>query len=404
MDSQQVSPVLSVMTTPRPRAVSLIKLLARYARKDALDYLQRAELDRNRTSVGAWANTVSSVVTLEQEKGMQRSATAPAWVGHPPRFRAAERLRLVLTNGCNYSCVFCHNEGALPTQLSAATFLSLDMARFFASAGDRAGIKTIKLTGGEPLLWRDGQLRITDLVARLREDVGSGIDVSLTTNGQLLGSLAHPLKDSGLRRVTVSVHTLDPSVFRREISASGSPEHQLRAIEAAATAGLLVKANVVVLPETIPEVPQLCRELFRRGVSVVRLYRALWAPYSPRHPAMRVDDAELVELAFRASGRPRTATATDYLCEFLASRDSHAQFSVQVEGTHGTIELDRMPIDPSRNPSRQEGVYALRIGPEGDLHSRLFSPGVDLKGYYEDGDIDSAAAALVTAGRGLADG
>ena len=75
------------------------------------------------------------------------------------------------------------------------------------------GIKKIRITGGEPLL-RKGVVDFVREVARLRDSDGEPLDIAITTNGHLLADMAQPLKDAGLRRVTVSMDAVDPDRFR----------------------------------------------------------------------------------------------------------------------------------------------------------------------------------------------
>ncbi|OGR94666.1 MAG: cyclic pyranopterin phosphate synthase MoaA [Elusimicrobia bacterium RBG_16_66_12] len=154
--------------------------------------------------------------------------------------RRIDYLRLSVTDRCNLRCVYC-----LPAQgasfspredvLSPAEIERL--ARVFAGAG----ISNVRLTGGEPLVRPD----IVEVVERLARVPGIG-DLSLSTNGVLLGALARPLARAGLRRVNISLDSLDEERFRA-VTRFGRLDEVRAGIDAALAAGLSpVKLNVVV--------------------------------------------------------------------------------------------------------------------------------------------------------------
>jgi GTP 3',8-cyclase len=152
-------------------------------------------------------------------------------------------LRIAITDRCNYKCVYCRtgNEGALYGDLPFADYLR--MARVFAGLG----IKKVRLTGGEPLL-RKGIVQFVRDLSELRSADGLPLEIALTTNGHLLAELAQPLKDAGLRRVTVSMDAVDPERFARITRVPNGYERVLAGIRAAKRAGLdPVKVNCVLL-------------------------------------------------------------------------------------------------------------------------------------------------------------
>jgi cyclic pyranopterin phosphate synthase len=124
--------------------------------------------------------------------------------------RAISDLRISVTDRCNYKCVYCRtgNGGTLYGDLPFADYLR--MARVLAGLG----IKKIRITGGEPLL-RKGVVEFVRELSQLRGADGEPLELALTTNGHLLAELAQPLKDAGLRRVTVSMDAVDPDRFAR---------------------------------------------------------------------------------------------------------------------------------------------------------------------------------------------
>jgi cyclic pyranopterin phosphate synthase len=149
--------------------------------------------------------------------------------------RPISNLRLSLTPKCNLSCIYCHREGENASEgpLSAAEIAEvLRVAAGF-------GIRSVKFTGGEPLLRPD--------LIEIVKSVPAGMESSLTTNGTLLAGLAADLKQAGLRRVNVSIDSLDPATYRK-IAGTDRLSDVLEGIDAALATGLTpVKLNMVVL-------------------------------------------------------------------------------------------------------------------------------------------------------------
>ncbi|WP_395504519.1 GTP 3',8-cyclase MoaA [Ectopseudomonas hydrolytica] len=152
------------------------------------------------------------------------------------RFR---NLRISLTAACNYACTYCVPDGkrlvAAQDELSAEA-----MARGVAYLIEAAGIERLRITGGEPLV-------STRLDPFLRQVSQLGLDdISLTTNGQLLERKLPLLVECGIRRLNVSLDTLDPSAFR-SIARGGDLATVLAGMEAAREAGMKIKVNMVPL-------------------------------------------------------------------------------------------------------------------------------------------------------------
>ena len=155
--------------------------------------------------------------------------------------RPIDYLRISVTDRCNLRCVYC-----MPTDgirlMPHADILSYEEIRGIAKTAAELGISKIRITGGEPLV-RSG---LPGLIAMLAE-IKAIDDISLTTNGILLAGYAAELKAAGLRRVNVSLDTLDTVKFNR-ICRNGRLKDVLEGIKAARTAGLNpVKINMVVM-------------------------------------------------------------------------------------------------------------------------------------------------------------
>jgi GTP 3',8-cyclase len=158
--------------------------------------------------------------------------------------RPVRDLRVSVTDRCNFRCVYCMPKEVFGRDypfLPRAELLTFEeierLARVFAGLG----VEKIRLTGGEPLLRRDLEI-LVGLLARI-----DGLDLTLTTNGALLGRKAEALKGAGLNRITVSLDSLDDDVFRAMNDVDFPVTRVLEGIDAALAAGLApVKVNVVV--------------------------------------------------------------------------------------------------------------------------------------------------------------
>jgi cyclic pyranopterin phosphate synthase len=150
-------------------------------------------------------------------------------------------VRMSVTDRCDLRCRYCMAERM--TFLPRKDVLSLEEIVDLADIFIARGVKRIRLTGGEPLV-RKG---IDQLVGRLGERIGHGLDeLTMTTNGTQLAPAAKALFDSGIRRVNVSLDSRDPQRFRH-ITRRGDLAQVLGGIEAAASAGLRIKINMVAL-------------------------------------------------------------------------------------------------------------------------------------------------------------
>lgn len=150
-------------------------------------------------------------------------------------------LRLSVTDRCDLRCQYCMPEKM--QFLPRAEVLSLEELHRVALAFIARGVTKIRLTGGEPLVRRD----MMDLVRALGRKVGDGLDeLTLTTNGTRLPEFAEDLRGAGVRRINVSLDTLDPARFE-ELSRRDRLAQVLDGIAAAKAAGLSVKINTVAL-------------------------------------------------------------------------------------------------------------------------------------------------------------
>ena len=154
--------------------------------------------------------------------------------------RKIHYLRISVTDRCNLRCLYCMPR-ARTKLLKREEILSFEEIFSFTGTAVEQGIDKVRITGGEPLVRKN----IVHLV-RLLAGIDGIRDLSLTTNGILLKDFAKPLKDAGLKRVNISLDTVDPERYRK-ITRMGEIRNVMEGIDAAERAGLLpIKINCVV--------------------------------------------------------------------------------------------------------------------------------------------------------------
>lgn len=170
-----------------------------------------------------------------------------------PFGRAVTYLRVSVTDRCDFRCTYCMSEHM--TFLPKPEILTLEELDQVASAFVAKGVRKLRLTGGEPLVRRDVMTLIRNLGRHL--DSGTLDELTLTTNGSQLTKYAADLYAAGVRRINVSLDTLDEANFAR-ITRWGRLQQVLDGIKAATRAGLKVKINTVALKgENEAEIPAL---------------------------------------------------------------------------------------------------------------------------------------------------
>lgn len=159
-----------------------------------------------------------------------------------PFERRISYLRVSVTDRCDFRCVYCMAEDM--TFLPKAEVLSLEELERLCGAFIDLGVRKLRLTGGEPLVRRNIMELIRNLGRRLD---GGGLDeLTLTTNGSQLARFADELVEAGVKRINVSLDTLNPDKFA-EITRWGRLQQVLDGLDAAKKAGLQVKINAVAL-------------------------------------------------------------------------------------------------------------------------------------------------------------
>ena len=295
--------------------------------------------------------------------------------------RSLRDLRISVTDRCNFRCVYC-----MPKAVFGADYQFLDRkeilsfeeiaraARIFAGLG----VEKIRLTGGEPLVRRNLEQLIEQL-ARI-----PGLDLTLTTNGSLLQRKARALRDAGLRRVTVSLDSLDETVFQRLNDVDFPVAKVLEGIEAAAAAGLSpVKINMVVKRgENKDSILPMAR-FFRGTGHILRFIEYMDVGHTN---GWRMDDVVTAREIISAIDRemplePLDPNYTGEVAERWRYRDGSGEIGVIASVTQAFC----------RDCTR------IRLSTEGKLYTCLFATqGHDLRALLRDGATDPEIQAAVS--------
>jgi cyclic pyranopterin phosphate synthase len=181
-----------------------------------------------------------------------------------PFGRAISYLRVSVTDRCDFRCVYCMAENM--SFLPKSEILSLEELDRLCSAFIARGVRKLRLTGGEPLVRRGIMTLVDSLSRHLRS--GQLDELTLTTNGSQLEKYARDLRATGIRRINVSLDTLDAEKFHT-ITRWGALDKVLAGIEAAQSAGLRIKINAVALKGVNEdEFPELLEWAHGRGMDL----------------------------------------------------------------------------------------------------------------------------------------
>ncbi|MCV3764337.1 GTP 3',8-cyclase MoaA [Rhizobium sp. TRM95796] len=191
-----------------------------------------------------------------------REAAAPPMID--PFGRMVSYLRVSVTDRCDFRCTYCMAEKMV--FLPKKDLLTLEELERLCSAFIDKGVKKLRLTGGEPLV-RHNIMHLIRALGRKIKD-GSLEELTLTTNGSQLSRFASELVDNGVRRINVSIDTLDPDKFR-QITRTGDLAKVLEGVDAAQKAGLKIKINAVGLKDfNDRELPEIMRWAHGRGMDM----------------------------------------------------------------------------------------------------------------------------------------
>lgn len=291
----------------------------------------------------------------------------PVLPARPPAEVAAPRLaRVSLTDRCDLACVYCR-----PHRHDGYVERRLDMEAWRALVGGLAlaGIRRVRITGGEPLLHPE----LADFVRHVAS-IPEIEDVALTTNGTRLAALARPLREAGLARLNVSIDTLDPARFFR-MTRGGRLADVLRGLDAAQAAGFSsIKLNtVVVRGENDEEIEPIVRWAWARGF-VPRLLEVMRIGEGANLADRVVPGAELrARLAHLVLDEPARREPERGPAKYLRARHDPRLRVGFITGTSDTFckGCDRMRVasDGTIRPclAKNDGVLAGDLARDGDV-------------------------------------
>lgn len=288
--------------------------------------------------------------------------------------RTISYLRISVTDRCDLRCRYCMAEDM--TFMPRRNLLSTDELVGIAHHFIDRGIDTIRLTGGEPLTRKD----IDDVARRIGERLGYGLRaLNLTTNATLLDQHARALADAGVRRVNISLDTLDPIDFAY-ITRGGSMDAVLRGIAAARDAGLSIRINMVAMAgfndHMLPDMLDFCEDGgFDLGL------------------------IESMPMGDTGSYRPRSHVAMD---EFLApiTRDAIVEpIDHKTPGPARWMRIKgrniRIGLIAPISHNFCDGCNRIRMGADGKVHGCLgHDAAIDLAAAWRDGGVEGLSPLL----------
>jgi cyclic pyranopterin phosphate synthase len=259
--------------------------------------------------------------------------------------REVTDIRISVTKRCNFGCVYCHDEGLGPVRRPRSAhgeeMTPVEVERLVEVARE-FGIRSVKFTGGEPLVRDD----LEEIIGRTVDRIP---DVSLTTNGSMLEARAETLRDAGLKRVNVSVDSIDPEQFRSIRKGGLAPV--LRGIREALRVGLKpVKLNMVVFQPTLANIPGMID--YVGATDGLKLQLIQFMPELVTHPEWMVD--------IRSVRTWLEQHASRVLVREMHHRRIYLFREVEVE-----------LVDPVYNPEFCSNCHRIRVTHRGELKGCL---------------------------------
>jgi cyclic pyranopterin phosphate synthase len=293
--------------------------------------------------------------------------------------RPLETLRVSITDRCNFRCVYCMPKEVFGRDyafLERKQLLSFEEIERIVRVFAQLGVRTVRITGGEPLVRRDVE-HLVELLAVIPD-----LEIALTTNGALLPQKAEALARAGLDRVTVSLDSVDDATFKALNDVDFPVERVLEGIDAAEAAGLRVKVNAVVKRGANDDGIVALAERFRGTPHVLRFIEYMDVGSSN---GWRLDDvvpaAEIVERI----GAIWPLEALD-----LARPDDTSRRFRYRDGA-GEVGVIASVTQPFCS-----GCSRARLSAEGQLFTCLFAvKGHDLRELLRSGASDEALAVSI---------
>lgn len=294
-----------------------------------------------------------------------------------PFGRAITYLRVSVTDRCDLRCIYCMSERM--RFLPRTELLSIEELDRLCTAFIQRGVRRLRFTGGEPLV-RKGFL---DLLHSVRRHLGEGLDeITVTTNGVQLAEFAAPLFAAGVRRVNVSLDSIDRETFARIARRDRLPQ-VLEGIEAAVATGLKVKINTVALKhDNAHEIPHLVKWAHARGHDITLIETM---------PLGEIDEDRTDQ--FLSLTRVREDMQSYWRLTDLPDRTGGPARYVRVEDTGGRLGF----ITPLTH-NFCEGCSRVRLTCTGRLYLCLgHETSVDLRAPLRAGGDDDAIQAAIDA-------
>ena len=289
--------------------------------------------------------------------------------------RVATDLRVSVTDRCNFRCHYCMPPEGLPW-LPKEELLTFEELTRVTNLLVESGVRSLKVTGGEPLVRRN-----VDQLVRMLRGLGDDLDMSITTNGYLLAKTAASLKDAGLDRVTVSCDSLIKHRFK-EMTLRDALDEVMSGLEVAASLGLTpVKINTVVIrDQNEDEVVDFARLARDTG------YEVRFIEYMPLDAQ---DDWNAAGVVPGAEVIARIAAAYP----LVPDTDDEPEPSTPYRFADGAP--GRVGVIPSVTEPFCDSCNRLRLTADGQLRACLFSlEETDLRGPLRSGESDDELAAL----------
>jgi cyclic pyranopterin phosphate synthase len=294
--------------------------------------------------------------------------------------RPLHDLRISVTDRCNFRCVYCMPKevfGNAYRFMDRKELLSFEEIARVAETFVALGVEKLRITGGEPLVRRDLE-RLIELLAPL------GADLTLTTNGSLLPAKAEALAKAGLRRITVSLDSLDDATFQALNDVDFPAGRVLEGIDAAAAAGLPVKVNCVVKRGVNDGELMALAEHFRGTGHTLRFIEYMDVGHSN---GWRLDDVVPAAEIVRAIG---AAFDIEPVAAAYPGEVARRYRYVDGSGEFGVISSVTQPFCGA--------CTRARLSAEGKLYTCLFAiRGHDLRAVIRGGASDEELAAAVQA-------
>ncbi len=312
---------------------------------------------------------------------MNAPVPSPALTASRDRLgRPLRDLRISITDRCNFRCVYCMPKekfGKDHQFLERSALLSFEEIARLARIFTRHGIEKIRITGGEPLVRKN-----VEQLVRLLSDI-PGLDLTLTTNGSLLAKKARALRDAGLKRITVSLDSMDDAVFKAMNDVDFPVAKVIEGIDAAAAAGFdPIKINMVVKRGLNENSILPMARFFRERGHILRFIEYMDVGATN---GWRLDDVvsarEIVDIISREMPlEPANPNYTGEVAERWRYKDGSGEIGVIASVTQAFC----------RDCTR------ARISTEGQLYTCLFATsGHDLRALIRGGSSDEELSAAI---------